>query len=81
MFNITFRNLKDTKEDFIQLHKWCQKEFVYEWFEQRKLSYEEIVNKYKTKLEEQKQDLFIIRCDKKDIGLVQIYKFNNEQSV
>ena len=78
MYNITFRKLNDKKVDYLKLFKWCQNKFVYEWFEQRKLSYEEILNKYKTKLEEQKQDLFIIRCDKKDIGLVQIYKFNND---
>ena len=61
-----------------QLYKWCSQEFVYEWFEQRKLSYDEIKNKYKNKLKNKIQDLFIITHNNIDIGLVQIYKYNNE---
>ena len=75
--DISFRNLEDSVEEYKLLHKWCSQEFVYEWFEQRKLSYEEIKNKYKTKLENKIQDLFIINYNKKDIGLVQIYKYDN----
>jgi aminoglycoside 6'-N-acetyltransferase len=71
--NITFRSFKDEKEEYEQIYKWCQNKFVYEWFEQRKLSLEEITNKYKNKLN--KQELLIIEYDNKDIGLVQIYKF------
>ena len=77
MFNITFRKLEDNQNEYKQLHKWCQNEFVYEWFEQRKLSYDEIVNKYKNKLKENKQELLIIKCNNKDIGLVQIYKYDD----
>ena len=77
MFNITFRKLEDKKEEYIKLHKWCQNEFVYEWFEQRILSYDEIVNKYKRKLKEKIQELLIIKCNNKDIGLVQIYKYDD----
>ena len=75
---IAFRDLKDTENEYRQLHKWCSNKFVYEWFEQRKLSYDEIVDKYKTKLKEKKQELFIIKADDIDIGLVQIYKFDND---
>ena len=78
MFNITFRKLEDNSNDYKLLHKWCQNEFVYEWFEQRILSYDEIVNKYKNKLEEGKQELLIIKCDNKDIGLVQIYAYDED---
>ena len=74
---ITFRNLEDNENEYKQLHKWCSKEFVYEWFEQRILSYDEIVNKYKTKLKEKIQDLYIIECDNKDIGLVQMYRYDD----
>lgn len=77
MYNITFRNLEDNSNEYKQLHKWCQNEFVYEWFEQRILSYDEIVNKYKNKLKEKKQELLIIKCDDKDIGLVQIYRYDD----
>ena len=74
---ITFRDLKNTDNEYRQLHKWCSNKFVYEWFEQRILSYDEIVSKYQKKLKEKIQDLFIIKCDDKDIGLVQIYKYKD----
>lgn len=77
MYNITFRNLKDNQDEYKKLHKWCQNKFVYEWFEQRILSYDEIVNKYKNKLIEKKQELLIIKCNDKDIGLVQIYRYDD----
>ena len=76
--NITFRKLRDSKEDYIKLYKWCKREFVYEWFEQSILSYDEIVNKYKNKLKNKIQELYIIRSNNKDIGLVQIYKYEND---
>ena len=74
--NISFRRLNNN--DFSKIHKWCSKKFVYEWFEQRILSYDEIVNKYTNKLNSGKQDLFIIQCDNIDVGLTQIYKFEND---
>ena len=43
--NISFRSLEDNEEEFIQLQKWCNNKFVYEWFEQKALSLEEITNK------------------------------------
>ena len=72
---ISFRKLTDNIEEYKQLHKWCSEEFVYEWFEQRILSYDEIITKYKNKLNKNEQELLIIMCDEKDIGLVQIYKY------
>ena len=74
--NISFRKLHNN--DFNLLHTWCSQEFIYEWFEQRVLSYNEIVNKYTNKLNNGKQDLLIIQCDNKDIGYTQIYKFEND---
>lgn len=76
--NISFRKLNNDKKEFIKLYKWCQNDFVYEWFEQRKLTLDEIIKKYQNKLEKKKQNLFIITCDNKDIGLVQIYKFEKD---
>ena len=63
------------------LHRWCKNKFVYEWFEQRILSLDEIRNKYKNKLESNKQKLYIIQCDGKDIGFAQIYKFENDYNI
>ena len=49
---IEFTNKKDNYE---LMYKWCSQEFIYEWFEQRKLSPNEIEEKYKTKLLNKKQ--------------------------
>ena len=73
--NISFRKLTDAGFEFKKLHKWCSQKFVYEWFEQRILSYDEIVKKYQSKLNAGKQELLILQCDGKDIGLAQLYKF------
>lgn len=75
---VTFRKLTDTKEDYLKLHRWCSNKNVYEWFEQRILSLDEIESKYKNKLLSNKQELYIINYDDKDIGFVQIYKYEND---
>ena len=79
--NVTLRPLKNDNDDFKQLHRWCKNKFVYEWFEQRILSYDEIVKKDRNKLFKKKQKLFIIQYNNKDIGLVQIYKFENDINI
>ena len=79
--NISIRHFEDKKEEYIKIYKWCQNKEIYEWFEQRKLSLEEITNKYRNKLLSKKQDLFIIECDNKDIGYTQIYRFDNDIKV
>ena len=76
--NISFRNLENKDEEFIKLQGWCKNKFVYEWFEQRILSLEEITTKYKNKLNKGIQKLFIIKYNDIDIGLVQIYKFEHD---
>lgn len=78
---ITFRNLNNNDSEFKQLYKWCSQKFIYEWFEQRVLSYEEIVIKYTNKLNNRKQELLIIQCDGKDIGYIQIYKYDGTISI
>ena len=75
--NITFRKLTKDEKDFKKMHNWCRKPFVYEWFEQRILSYKEIVTKYTNKLDSKKQELLIIICDNKDIGFAQIYRYDD----
>jgi len=75
---ISFKPLKNEESQFAKIHKWCQNKFVYEWFEQRELSFDEICNKYRNKLLSNKQKLFLIRYNNKDIGLVQIYKFEKD---
>ena len=79
--NITFRPLRDEESEYIKLQKWCSKKYVYEWFEQRILSLDEIRNKYKNKLKNNKQELLIIQENNTDIGLVQIYKYEDSLSI
>ncbi len=79
--NINFQEINDTNIDYKLLHKWCSNKFVYEWFEQRILSLSEIKNKYKNKLNNGKQSLFIIKYENKDIGFFQIYKFENDVNI
>ena len=77
--NISFRQLIDNELDYQKLYEWCQSKNIYEWFEQRKLSIEEITNKYKNKLLEGKQELLFIKNDNEEIGFVQIYSINDNQ--
>ena len=64
--NIIFRTLENNDNEFKQIHKWCENKFVYEWFEQRVLSMDEIFKKYRNKLERDIQKLFIIQYKGKD---------------
>ena len=73
---ISFRNLIDSEEDYKLIYNWCSKRQVYEWFEQRILSYDEIVNKYKNKIG--KQEVLIIEYENIPIGLIQIYKYDDK---
>ena len=60
MSKIDLIEFTDKKDSYELMYKWCSQEFVYEWFEQRKLSLEEIENKYKNKLLANQQHLFFI---------------------
>ena len=77
--NIEFIKFKDNEDNYRLMHKWCTKRYIYEWFEQRVLSYEEIVNKYKSKLSNSNQDMFIIIVDNIPIGYTQIYKYDDKE--
>lgn len=77
MDKVELVNFIDENDNYKLVNKWCSNKFVYEWFEQRILSYDEIVKKYKKKLLEGKQTLFLINYNNKPIGLVQIYKYDD----
>ena len=77
---ISFRKLENNDKDFSLLYKWCQNKNVYEWFEQRILSFDEVKEKYLKKLNEKKQELLIIQCDNIDIGYTQVYKYEEEDN-
>lgn len=78
---ITFRKLEDYDYEYEIIYNWCKNKDIYEWFEQRELTFDEIKTKYKNKLEAGKQEILIIRCDNKDIGLVQIYKYDDDLDI
>ena len=80
MNKIDLIEFTDKKENYELMYKWCRQEFIYKWFEQRKLSYEEIENKYKNKILLNQQQLFFINYNENKIGFVQIYKYDDKKS-
>ena len=80
MSKIDLTRFTDKKDNYELMYKWCSQEFIYEWFEQRKLSLEEIENKYKNKLLANQQQLFFINYNDNKIGFVQIYKYDDNKS-
>ena len=80
MCKIGLTRFTDKKDNYELMYKWCSQEFIYEWFEQRKLSYEEIENKYKNKILANQQQLFFINYNDNKIGFVQIYKYDDKKS-
>ena len=80
MSKIELIEFVDRKDNYELMYKWCSQKFIYEWFEQRKLSYEEIENKYKNKLLANQQQLFFINYNDNKIGFVQIYKYDDKKS-
>ena len=72
MSKIELIKFSDTDNNYRLIHKWCSNKNVYEWFEQRILSYDEIVKKYKNKLLEEKQKIYLVNYDSKLIGLIQL---------
>lgn len=72
MDKIVFKELNDTTKQYEKIYSWCSNPFVYKYFEQRKLSYEEIVNKYKKRLRKNAHTkTLIINYNDIDIGIIQ----------
>ena len=65
--DVTLRLLNNDNAEFKQIHKWCKNKFVYEWFEQRVLSYDEIVKKCKAQdcLKVEKEGLYVLYIENK----------------
>ena len=69
---IKLRKLMDNEWDYKYLHKWCSVHDVYLAFEQRILSYEEIVDKYRPRVsDDSKMKVFFILYHYLPIGIVQ----------
>ena len=77
--NVILRLLKNDKSDYELLFKWYQQKEIYSYFEQRILTYDEIVKKYypRTKLNA-KVPVYMIEYNNKPIGIVQYQKIDKE---
>lgn len=73
--------LIDEEENYQLLYKWCSKEYIYLNFEQRKLSFPEIKEKYYKRTLSNSINTFLIRYNKVKIGLIQYQCFNNEYGI
>lgn len=70
--NVSLRRLCNNNDDYKLLEKWYQKEYVYLYFEQRMLSFDEIKEKYYNRtLENSDIPVYIIEYDNKPIGIIQ----------
>ena len=64
--------LEDNEENYKLLEKWCSQEEIYEHFEQRILTYDEIVNKYKNRCNiNSDTPVYMIYYKNKKIGIIQ----------
>ena len=76
---ITLRKLENCDKDYKLLEKWCQQEFVYSQFEQRKLTFDEIKTKYYPRtLENATVPVYIIEYDKIPLGIIQYKKIDDD---
>lgn len=79
MCEVNIRLLKDKSEDYKLLENWYQEEEIYSSFEQRKLTYKEIKEKYYPRtLKTAKIPVYMIEYKGKSVGIIQ-YKLVNEE--
>lgn len=76
---VTIRLLKDDESDYKLLTKWYQQKEIYTHFEQKVLTYEEIVNKYKPRTKTNaKVPVFMIEYDNAPVGIIQYQQIDEE---
>jgi len=64
--------LEDKEENYKLLEKWCKQKEIYNSFEQRELTYDEIVNKYKKRCNiESKTPVYLIYYKDEKVGIIQ----------
>lgn len=76
--DIYLRDIVDSDEEYQRLYSWCLNPSVYKYFEQKILSYDEVVSKYKRRVGNEKLKTLIIVYKDKEIGLVQYEKMDDE---
>lgn len=78
--NVFLRKLRDDANDYKLLENWYQEEIVYSQFEQRKLTFQEIKEKYYPRtLDEATVPVYMIEYDNKPVGIIQ-YKLVDEEN-
>ena len=75
---IYLRDIVDNEEEYNRLYNWCLNPSVYKYFEQRILSYDEVVSKYKRRVGNEEVKTLIILYKAREIGLVQYEKMDEE---
>lgn len=76
--DIYLRDIVDSDEEYQRLYNWCLNPSVYKYFEQRILSYDEVVSKYKRRVGNEEVKTLIIVYKGREIGLVQYEKMDDE---
>ncbi len=77
--DICLRRLKNIESDYKHLEKWYQEKEVNSYFEQRKLSYNEIKTKYYERtLDNTKIPVYMIEYKDNPIGIIQYKKIDKE---
>lgn len=76
--DIYLRDIVDNEEGYKRLYNWCLNPSVYKYFEQRILSYDEVVSKYKRRVGNEEVKTLIIFYKAREIGLVQYEKMDEE---
>ena len=76
--DIYLRDIVDNEEEYNRLYNWCLNPSVYKYFEQRILSYDEVVSKYKMRVGNEEVKTLIILYKAREIGLVQYEKMDEE---
>ena len=72
MEDVKIRQLNDSESDYRLLEKWYQEEDIYSSFEQRRLTYEEIKNKYYPRtLSNSNVVVYMIEYSDKPVGIIQ----------
>lgn len=76
--DIYLRDIVDNEEEYKRFYNWCLNPSVYKYFEQRLLSYDEVVSKYKRRVGNEEVKTLIIVYKAREIGLVQYEKMDEE---
>lgn len=80
--DVKIRKLKNLEKDYILLEKWCSQKEIYNHFEQRVLSYEEIKNKYYPRtFDDSLVPVYMIEFNEEPVGIIQYKVLSKEDKI